>query len=323
MHSRPRSIVGKIIASAFIFMTSTFSIAQNANDYTPLVGVGSNTGFKQLNAPGGAAVVGVAGVATVRTKHDGLTLQKVKLFVPPGSMRLGISLTTYAVEQDARAVAKFGTPPVSSYGDVHPETSVSDTRPSLKRLLAGEELKFYSPERSGVLMMANSENTDTFVGSAGGYIYFNFLSIPANKILSISTRMEVDESCYSNWYANATWDQSGNPLEGAAHTCSTGNGGNSGSTPPSGGSENSGGTTNGLFNFYPSQLVIGNPSTEVATVHPFPANALVGACTSASPYVSIVGRKVYISALGRKLTKPTSNLITCGGKSKLLPIVVS
>lgn len=304
----------RILTGAVFMFAATLGAAQSVSEYTPLVATAAFTSFKEQNAPGGAAVVGVAGVATVRTKHDGLTLQKVKLFVPPGAKRLGISLTTYAVEQDARAVAKFGTPPVSSYGDVLPETAVSDTRPSLKRLLAGDELKFYSPARSGVLMMANSENTDTFVGSAGGYIYFNFLSIPANQILSISTRLEVDESCYSNWYANATWDQSGNPIEGAAHTCSGSTGGNTGGGTGTGGSTNS-----GAFNFLPAELVLG--SVETTTILPNPVTASLAACSSTSPYLSIVGRQVYLSALGRYLRTATSVVVTCGTDSKTLNIL--
>lgn len=298
----------RMLAGTVLMFATTLAVAQAGSEYTPIVGTGAYAGFNLQNAPGSAAVVGVAGIATIRTKHDSVTLQKIKLFVPPGAKRLGISLTTYAVDQDARAAAKFGTPPVSGYGDVLPETSVSDTRPSLSRLLAGEELKFYSPGRSGVLMMANSESTDTFVGSTGGYIYFNMLSIPANQILSISTRLEVDEACYSNWHANATWDQSGNPLEGASHTCSGSTGGN-----PGGGNGNS-----GTFIFSPTELVVG--SVETTTILPNPVTASLGACSSTSSYLSIVGRQVYLSALGRYLRTATPVVVTCGSESKTLNI---
>ncbi|NUN59548.1 MAG: hypothetical protein HUU13_00310 [Burkholderiaceae bacterium] len=303
----------RILAGAVVMCAATFAVAQSGSEYTPLVAAGGYTGFKAENVPGGTAVVGVAGVATIRTKHDGLALQKVKLFVPPGAMRLGISLTTYAVDQDARAAAKFGTPPASSYEDVLPETAVSDTRPSLKRLLAGDELKFYSPARSGVLMMANSENTDTFVGSAGGYIYFNLLSIPGNQILSISTRLEVNESCYSNWYANASWDQSGNPVEGASHTCSGSTGGNTG------GNTGGGSTNSGAFSFSPAELVLG--TAETATILPNPVTASLAACSSTSPYISVVGRQIYLSALGRYLRVATPVVVTCGNDSKTLNIL--
>ncbi len=303
----------RVLAGTVFMFAATVAFAQSASEYTPLVGAGTFVSFKQQNVPGSAAVVGVAGVATLRTKHDGLTLQKIKLFVPPGAKRLGISLTTYAADQDARAAAKFGTPPVSGFGDVLPETSVSDTRPTLKRLLAGEELKFYSPARSGVLMMANSENTDTFVGTTGGYIYFNMLSIPASQILSLSTRLEVDETCYANWYANASWDESGNPLEGAAHTCSGSTGGNPG------GGGTGGGTNSGAFSFSPAELVIG--STETSTIVPNPVNATLGTCSTTSSYLSIVGRQVYLSALGRYLRVATPATVTCGTESKTINIV--
>lgn len=305
----------RVLAGTVFMFGATLAVAQSASEYTPLVAAGAYSSFKAQNVPGGAAVVGVAGVTTIRTKHDGLTLQKVKLFVPPGAQRLRISFISYAVEQDARAAAKFGTPPVSSYGDVLPETAISDPRPSLRRLMAGEELKFYSPERSGLLSIANSESTDTFVGSTGGYIYLNFLSIPGNQILNFSTQLEVEESCYSNWYANATWDQNGNPVEGASHTCSGSTGGGN-----TGGGNTGGGSTNsGAFSFSPAELVLG--TAETATILPNPVTASLAACSSTSPYISVVGRQIYLSALGRYLRVATPVVVTCGNDSKTLNIL--
>lgn len=303
----------RVLAGAVFLLAATVATAQSAGEYTALVGAGTYTGFKQYNIPGGSVAVGAAGVATIRTKHDGVTLKKIKIFVPPGAKRLSISMATYREDQDARATAKFATPPIGGYGDVLPETSVNDSRPTLKRLLSSEELRFYSFANSGALTIANSETTDTFVGSAGGYIYFNMLSVPGNQILSFQTVLEVEESCYLNWYANASWDQSGNPLESAVHTCSGSTGGNPG------GGGTGGGTNSGAFSFSPAELVIG--TAETTTIVPNSGNTSLGTCSAASPYLTIVGRKVYLNGLGQNLRVATPETVTCGTESKTINIV--
>lgn len=297
-----------LLGAVFVFGSVAFA---QTLDYSPLVGTEGYTDFRNKNAPGSAAVVGISGVATIRTKHDGLTLQKVKIFVPPGAMRLRVSLTTYATDQDARAAARFGNTPVSAYGDVLPETSVNDTRPTLRNLLAGQELKFYSPGRSGVLMVANSESTDLSPSTTGGYIYLNFLSIPGSQILSFSTYLDVKADCYSNWHANATWDGVGNPSESAAHTCAGSNGGDTGGGPDNGGN-------GGEFTFAPEKLVVG--SVEATTITPATGTTLPAVCTASSAYVVVIGNAVKLSWQKGSIKAPTSVDIKCGSFSKALMI---
>lgn len=304
--------VGRLLTGAAFFLAGTLASAQAASDYTALVGTGAYSGFQQQYAPGSANVAsGYDNVTTIRTKHDGLTQSKIKIFVPPGSMRLRISMTTYAMDQDSRAAARFGSIPVSTYGDVLPETQVTDTRPTLRNLLAGQELKFYSPARSGVLMLANSESTDITPSAVGGYIYINFLSVPGNQILSLQTFLDVKSDCYASWYTSASWDAGGSPLEGAAHTCGGSTGGGTGGT-------DTGGGTGGPFSFTPASLVVG--SVESTTITPAAGVSLPAVCTPSSAYVAISGRNVALTWQKGSIKAATEVTISCGNYSSKLTL---
>ena len=305
--------VGRLLAGAALLFSGALALAQTTTEYSALVGTAGSTGFQQLNAPGSSAVRGEPGVTTIRTSHDGLSQDKVKIFVPPGTMRWKVSMVTYRVDQDARAAARFGSTPVSTFGDILPGTAISDQRQSLRKLLAGEELKFYSPGNSGVLSIAGSESTDVTPSATGGYIYLNFLSVPGSQIYSFQTYLDVQSDCYSNWYANARWDASGNPLEGASHTCSGSTGGGTGT-----GGTDTGGGAGGPFSFTPASLIVG--SVESTTITPAAGVSLPTSCTASSAYVGINGRNVTLTWQKGSIKAATEVTISCGNYSSKLTL---
>lgn len=305
-------LVARLFAGAAFILAASLAAAQTTNDYTALVGSSGYTGFQQQNAPGSAAVSGEPGVTTVRTSHSGLSLSKVKIFVPPGTIRFKVSAITYRVDQDARAVARFGVTPTATYSDVGRGTGVSDERKSLDRLLAGEELKFYAEPNAGVLTISGAESTAVTPSASGGYIYLNFLSLPGGELLSFQTYADVQTTCYANWYANASWDQAGNPVAGASHTCS---GSTGGSTPTTPGTAPGNG---GPFTFTPADLVVG--SVETTTITPSAGVSLPAVCTSSTAYATVSGKTVQLSFYKSGIKAPTPVQITCGTYSASLTV---
>ena len=305
MISYTRFIAGAVLAMAGI-VSAPVVHAQATSEYSPLIRTGY-TDYKTHYAPTSDYLARSSGEVTIVTSHGNIQAGKVKIFVPPGSKRFTVSFQTYAIPEEARAAGRFGQVPVSSVTDVTAATAVSDTRRTLSRLMAGEELRFYAPPSSGGLTIANSESTDTFKSTNGGYIYLNLLSVPGNQILNIQTRIVAEEACYLNWYANASWDYVNNPSETAGHACS--------------GSTGGGGTGGGTFtdfSFAPSQLTVGSVTS--TTITPLPAGSTLPACTTTSPYITVTGAQVQIKA-NTTLTTTAMALVNCGGVIKTLNIV--
>lgn len=280
--------------------------AQATSEYSPLVRTGY-ADYRTHYAPTSDYLARSSGEVTIVTSHGNIQAGKVKVFVPPGSRRFTVSFQTYAIPEEARAVARFGQVPVSTITDVDAATAVYDTRRTLSRLMDGEELRFYAPPSSGGLTIANSESTDTFQSTTGGYIYLNLLSIPGNQILNIQTRIIAEEVCYLNWHANASWDYANNPSETSAHACSgsTGGGGTGGSTFTD-------------FSFSPSQLIVGSVTS--TTMTPTPTGSTLPACTTTSPNITVTGSQVQLKA-GTTLTTTAMALVNCGGVIKTLNIL--
>ena len=220
----------KLIALTSILLTGNISFAQSlvsakdwkpievknnqvSNVYLPLIGT-KYTDYNSTYKPSSLPVEN--GEVVLTTAHSG-DLSKVKIFIPPGTTGFSVSVQNYFGPEEAKAAAKFMEVPISNKDDIKP--SNYDTRQTLRRLFNKEELQFYSPGGSGSLSIANSENTDTFKTTTGGYIYLNFLSLPGGKILRLQTRVTVEQTCYNNWYSKGKWDQNGNPSEYDVHEC--------------------------------------------------------------------------------------------------------
>lgn len=282
---------------------------QQKNDYSPLIKQ-SYSNYKDVYNPD-TNVVYESGDALLTTSHADLSLERVKFFVPPGTKRFTVSFLTYLSPQESKATGRFGAVPTKTAADVTAATMLRSTANTLERLVAGEELPFYSPGGSGNLGISQPYQFDTFQVNSGGYIYLHILSVPGGKVKTLQTRMVVEEACYRSWYTNAQWDAQGNPDENATHTCAG----------------SSGGTPTPLTGITLSRAVW-NAATDAnnttITVTPQPAGAVLPTCTSSLPNLLTAGP---VSATGAQfiinptaLTATTPVTITCGEKTATLEL---
>lgn len=208
------------------------------SDYKPLVKLGY-TDYKTNYNPE-TNITYENGNALLTTSHPDLTIKKLKFFVPPGTKAFSVSYITYKSPEESKMAARFGSIPTITAEEIIPDTMGGDARNTLRRLTeGGEELSFYSPGDSGLLVVSTRDVSDDLIVSKGGYIYFNILSVPGGKIMSLKTILIVDSAIYRRWYdSEGKWDLEGNPKEGVVHTV---NGIDDGSG--SGGGGSSGGAT--------------------------------------------------------------------------------
>lgn len=146
-------------------------------------------------------------------------LSQIRLFIPPGTIQVGITTSAYLSDEDGRVAVSFRALPRASYSDVTSTTSYSGVALLTALLEKKEELHFYAPSRSGGIMLINPGADKISPLQNGGWLYLNFLSIPGGTIYNIQTRVTVDKTCYQNWYKQASWDTEGNPAEGVYHRC--------------------------------------------------------------------------------------------------------
>lgn len=299
-----------ILPLLFGFMVATPAVAQQKGDYSPLVKQGYSD-YKETYNPD-TKVVYEGGDALLTTSHTDLSLERVKFFVPPGTKRFTVSFLTYLSPQEAKAAGRFGAVPTSTAADVTAATMIRNTANTLERLVAGEELPFYSPEGSGNLGISEPYQFDTFRVNNGGYVYLHVLSVPGGMVKTLQTRMVVDEVCYRSWYAHAQWDAQGNPDENATHTCA----GSTGTTAPAlTGITLSPTTWNGTT----------NAANTTVTVKPEPAGATLPTCTASPANLLTAGvasaTQAQFSIIPTAVTAVnTKATINCGGKTASLTL---
>lgn len=219
------SSLARGVAAGAALLSLSAAHSAPTSQYVPLV----NQEFGNFKTAYGPAVLpAYGGNVLLRTKHDGLALERFKIFLPPGTRSLGMTYTSYRSEQPGQMSMRFKAAPQIEARQVV-SSSMNDTREALAELNKGRELTFYSPGNSGVISGPTAPNVPVRVDS-GGYVYVN-VSHPGGSAISVGFHVEVDQSCYSNWFANARWDTNGNPLEGVSHTCSGSGAGGGGTVP--------------------------------------------------------------------------------------------
>ena len=301
-----RSLIG---LASLLLLPAIVGIAQAASSYIPLVGQ-EYSNYKTTYSPDRLLVEGAE--VTLTTQVGNLSNDKLRLFFPPGTKRLYISMSTYRVEQDARAAVRFKLPPVSVYADVTQEafsatsSATSNLSKVAETLVSGTELRFYSPPLSGALSFSQPLSTNTYKSSEGGWVYFNMLSIPGGAIYNLQTRVVVDKTCYEQWYAASTtsWDTANNPSEDATHVC---------------------GTAPTLTGVTPSATEFTYGSGQTITLSPVPSSASLGSCsfTPSTAPLSISGSTVSLTSA---VTAPSADIpvtITCSGKTTSITIKAS
>lgn len=157
---------------------------------------------------------------------------KLRFFLPPGTKNLAAGNFLYVAPEEAKAVVRLYTPPVTPLSDVTFENTYtleninykgvggSHNEIVLLNLIAGKEVRFWGAGGSAnYLLMSSGGEIDQSL-ARGGWAYGNFKH-PGDLTMRITWSLMVDANCYDTWYhnPNTKWDANGNPAEGIEHTC--------------------------------------------------------------------------------------------------------
>ena len=192
-----------------------------ASSYTPLVQRGT-TDFKTKFAPTSPLLAIEDGEVILPSVVGETYLTHRRVFVPPGTKTLQMTMYTFASPPESKVLMRFGSPPIGTSQNVTPENAAAVDSEQIVQLLTANyslELPFSSPASAGsVILSSRSGVVQTVLTEAGGWLYINPVQLPGDRIWELNTRVTVDEAYYRDWYANTQWDSDGNPVEDVIHT---------------------------------------------------------------------------------------------------------
>ena len=122
---------------------------------------------------------------TLRNAQSGLPSGLYRILIPAGAHLWRTGVQTYLSDEPASALASFDAPPTGPG-----EPCGSDTRNTMARLWAGATLSFYSPERSGTLMISQPESTSPFRADRDRWLYLQ-LNFPDGKALGWQSQIDL------------------------------------------------------------------------------------------------------------------------------------
>lgn len=122
---------------------------------------------------------------TCRYKQSDLPSGPYRILIPAGTHLWRSAADTFLADEPASALMSFDSPPVAPGEPCGP-----DTRNTLQRLWAGATLSFYSPERSGSLMLSQPESTSPFRADRDRWLYLQ-LTFPAGKALAWKSQIDL------------------------------------------------------------------------------------------------------------------------------------
>ena len=336
MGSRTRSLL--FAAALACGLHANVAMAQNAvTDYLPIVGPGAQSfGFKDLNRPDLLPVGSVPNTLQVSYIAGSSSPDRLKFFLPPGSVMFTANFLTYLSPTEAKGVMRFKSPPTTQAFQVTRDMAFAPSNSGggsfggafnekiLQNLLGGQEVFFYGDAGAGLMPISYGGALISPVPSEGGYAYGRF-QYPGGVLGATQWTVFVDKNCYQNWYANATWDSSGNPSDTATHTCS---GSSGGTTNPGGETTNPGTTLTGIT-LSVSSLSVGS-SANSAIISPLPVTAILPTCSAvpsgwllndALESVKNPNTSVWkLSSAASTMTAPTTVTFDCGGKTAQLTV---
>ncbi len=121
----------------------------------------------------------------LRNAQAGLPSGLYRILIPAGTHLWRSAADTFAFDEPASALLSFDSPPVGPGVPCGP-----DTRNILATLWAGATLSFYSPERSGSLMLSQPENTSPFRADRDRWLFLQ-LTFPAGKALAWKSQIDL------------------------------------------------------------------------------------------------------------------------------------
>lgn len=122
---------------------------------------------------------------TLRNSQSGLPSGLYRILIPAGTHLWRSAADTFLADEPASALLSFDSPPVAPGEPCGP-----DTRNALATLWAGATLSFYSPERSGSLMLSQPESTSPFRADRDRWLYLQ-LKFPAGKALAWKSQIDL------------------------------------------------------------------------------------------------------------------------------------
>lgn len=121
----------------------------------------------------------------LRNTQSGLPSGLYRILIPAGAHLWRSAADTFAFDEPASALLSFDSPPVGPGVPCGP-----DTRNILATLWAGATLSFYSPERSGSLMLSQPESTSPFRADRDRWLFLQ-LTFPAGKALAWKSQIDL------------------------------------------------------------------------------------------------------------------------------------
>ena len=190
-------------------------------DYLALVGRGTED-YKNVFKPDSPSL-GVDGKNVVMSGFTGSTPRlQWRIWIPPGTKSLQATLYTYASPPESKVLLRMHQPPVGNVSDVTPENAAAvDLSNVLELLLQGVEVPCYTPASAGAVKLSDGRMDSPVVTATGAWLYINALQVPGQQIFKLDSYLSVDAAQYLYWYANAAWDEQGNPVAGAVKPTGT------------------------------------------------------------------------------------------------------
>lgn len=191
--------------------------------YLALVGRGTED-YKNVFKPDSPSL-GVDGNNVVMSGFTGSTPRlQWRIWIPPGTRSLQATLYTYASPPESKVLLRMHQPPVGNVNDVTPENAAAvDLSNVLALLMTGAEVPCYTPASAGAVKLSAGTMDSPVVTTVGAWLYINALQVPGNppQIFKLDSYLSVDAAQYLYWYANAVWDEQGNPVAGVVKPTGT------------------------------------------------------------------------------------------------------
>ncbi len=190
-------------------------------DYLALVGRGT-AGYKDVFAPGSPSL-GEDGQNVVMSGFTGNTSRlQWRIWIPPGTRSLQATLYTYASPPESKVLMRMHQPPAGGFDAVTAENAAAvDLDNVLALLLQGAEVPCYTPSGAVAVKLSSGRMDSPIVTTTGAWLYINALQVPGQQIFKLDSYLSVDAAQYLYWYANAVWDEQGNPVAGVVKPTGT------------------------------------------------------------------------------------------------------
>lgn len=200
--------------------------------YIPVVAVnGKTTNFRDSQHFQALTTRSMEGVQLKILEYEATstnqgTAEKLKFFLPPGTMAFDANFYHFLAYQEGTGAMKLYSPPTTVITSITPSMAYDlpggkkDYSQILSKLVNKNEVLYYTAGAPANFLSISSPESLSTPLSSGGYVYLNFRH-PGGQFQRSLWKIYVKADCYDKWFnsSNTKWDANGNPAEGVAHYC--------------------------------------------------------------------------------------------------------